>query len=76
MRPVRYSVAMSLDGFVAGPNGENDWIVMDPDIDFAAQAGSFDTLLLGRKTYESARGQGGAGMPGLRPYVSLEYARA
>lgn len=69
MRRVRYSVAMSLDGYVAGPNGESDWIVMDPDIDFAALAGSFDTLLLGRRTYEAARGQGGAGMPGLRPYV-------
>ena len=30
MRPVRYSVAMSLDGYIAGPNGEYDWIVMDP----------------------------------------------
>ena len=36
MRQVRYSVAMSLDGYIAGPNGEADWIVMDPDIDFGA----------------------------------------
>ncbi len=34
MRRVRLSVAMSLDGFIAGPRGESDWIVMDPDIDF------------------------------------------
>lgn len=33
MRLVHYSVAMSLDGYVAGPNGEFDWIVMDPDMD-------------------------------------------
>jgi dihydrofolate reductase len=69
MRRVRYSVAMSLDGYVAGPDGESDWIVMDPEIDFAALTGSFDTILLGRKTYEAARGQGGPGMPGMRPYV-------
>ena len=34
MRKIVYSVAMSLDGYVAGPNGEADWIVMDPEIDF------------------------------------------
>ena len=33
-RRVRYQVAVTLDGFIAGPNGEYDWIVMDPDIDF------------------------------------------
>src|SRR6266699_1544715 len=35
-RRLRYHVAVSLDGFIAGPNGEYDWIVMDPSIDFAA----------------------------------------
>lgn len=70
MRRVRYSVAMSLDGYIAGPDGESDWIVMDPDVDFSALAGSFDTLVMGRKTYEAARRQGGgAGMPGMRSYV-------
>ena len=70
MRRVRYSVAMSLDGYVAGPKGESDWIMMDPEIDFAALAGSFDTILLGRKTYEAARQQGGGpGMPGMQAYV-------
>lgn len=33
-RRLRYHVAASLDGFIAGPNGEYDWIVMDPSIDF------------------------------------------
>jgi dihydrofolate reductase len=70
MRRVRYSVAMTLDGYVAGPNGEIDWIVMDPEIDFAALGSSFDTMLLGRKTYEVARQQGGGpAMPGMQAYV-------
>ena len=36
MRKVRYAVAMSLDGFIAGPQGEADWIEMDPSVDVAA----------------------------------------
>jgi dihydrofolate reductase len=57
---------MSLDGFIAGPNGEYDWIVMDPSIDFAALFSEFDTAVMGRKTYEVGIAQGGHGaMPGL-----------
>jgi dihydrofolate reductase len=61
---------MSLDGYIAGPKGESDWIIMDPDIDFRALVAEFDTVLLGRKTYEATRQQGGGGgMPGMRAYV-------
>ena len=52
MRRVRYSVAVSLDGYIAGPNGDIDWIVQDPTVDFAALYSGFDTVLLGRRTYE------------------------
>lgn len=69
MRRVRFSAAVSLDGYIAGPNGESDWIIMDPDIDFGALMGAFDTILLGRKTYEATRQHGGGGMPGTRAYV-------
>ena len=65
-RRLRYQVAVSLDGFIAGPNGEYDWIVMDPAIDFAALYKEFDTAVMGRKTYEVVTAQGGHGaMPGL-----------
>src|SRR5580704_8017191 len=57
MRRLRYCVATSLDGFIAGPNGEYDWIVQDPAIDFAAIYRQFDTLLMGRLTYELAQSQ-------------------
>jgi dihydrofolate reductase len=55
MRKIRYAVAMSVDGFIAGPNGEADWITIDPEVDFAAIWAQFDTLLMGRRTYEAAR---------------------
>ena len=51
-RRLRYQVAASLDGFIAGPKGEYDWIVMDPSIDFTALYKEFDTAVMGRKTYE------------------------
>lgn len=57
-RRLRYQVVMSLDGFIAGPKGEADWIPMDPDIDFVAHFAQFDTLVLGRKTFEGMVGQG------------------
>ncbi len=66
MRRVRYSVAMSLDGYIAGPNGESDWIIMDPEIDFEAYMGHFDTFLMGRRTFEVA---GGGTIPGTRTVV-------
>jgi dihydrofolate reductase len=43
---------MSLDGFIAGPNGEYDWIVAEPTLDLAKQYSGYDTLLIGRRTYE------------------------
>jgi dihydrofolate reductase len=54
MRKIRYCVAMSLDGYIAGPNGEADWIVIDPEMDFAELWAQFDTSLMGRRTYEAA----------------------
>jgi dihydrofolate reductase len=71
MRRICYSVAMSLDGYVAGPNGEADWIVMDPEIDFGELFERFDTVLMGRRTYEAARAQhGGGAMPGVTSVVA------
>jgi dihydrofolate reductase len=78
MRTVVYGCAMSLDGFIAGPNGEYDWIVMDPDIDFAAAMRRFDTFLVGRKTFEMMRrmAESAPPTPGIRQIVFSRTLRA
>ncbi len=50
MPRIRCPVAMSLDGYIAGPQGGFDWIVEDPAIDFEALFAQFDTFLMGRRT--------------------------
>lgn len=61
MRKLRYNVAMSLDGYIAGPNGEYDWIPSDPVLDSGYMVelfGQFDLFVMGRKTFETIQAQG------------------
>jgi dihydrofolate reductase len=69
MRQLRYSVAASLDGYIAAPNGEFDWIVSDPEIDFTAMYAGFSALVMGRRSYEVFVATGGAVGPALPTYV-------
>jgi dihydrofolate reductase len=69
MRQVRYNVAASLDGFIAGPKGEFDWIPNDPSVDFAALFAKVDTVLLGRHSYELTKQGPAPWAPGTRVYV-------
>src|SRR5262249_18803084 len=46
---------MSLDGYIAGPHGEFDWIVQDPAIDSGELLAQFDTYLVGRRPCEMGR---------------------
>ncbi len=70
MRLVRYIAAMSLDGYIATPDGGYDWIIKDPTIDLGDQFKSFDAMLVGRLTYEVMQAAEGAPqMPGMDIYV-------
>ena len=75
MRQVSYCVAMSLDGFIGGPNGEYDWIPAEPEIDWAAFMNRFDTVLMGRRSYEAALAGPGV-MPGMQTFVFSRTLRA
>jgi dihydrofolate reductase len=56
MRKLKLQMQMTINGYVGGPNGENDWMTWNPDDEFIAFMVSLldtsDTLLLGRKTAE------------------------
>jgi dihydrofolate reductase len=69
MRKVIAGFAASLDGYIEGPNGEYDWILIDKEIDFAAQMKRFDTFLYGRKTYEKVLPMTNKLTPGISNYV-------
>ena len=70
MRRVLYRVAASVDGYIAGPRGEVDWIVRDPAVDLTKVYESVDTVLLGRRTYELTRQPGAPPWPrGWQVYV-------
>ena len=53
MRKVKLQMQMTINGYVGGPNGENDWMTWNPDDEFlqfiSSHFDSLDTLLLGRK---------------------------
>lgn len=51
-RNVILDLAVTLDGFIEGPNGEIDWCIMDDDMDFASFLTSVDTIFFGRISYD------------------------
>ena len=69
MRRVRYLVVMSLDGYIAGPKGEADWITPDPDVNFTEIFSQFDTILVGRRTFEMMVKARRVSMPGMKTLV-------
>ncbi|MYL60719.1 dihydrofolate reductase [Virgibacillus halodenitrificans] len=51
-RKIILDLAVTLDGFIEGENGEIDWCIMDPEMEFAKFLNQIDTILYGRKSYE------------------------
>ena len=52
MKNIILNLAVSLDGFIEGPQGEIDWCILDEEMDFEAFLNSVDTLFYGRISYD------------------------
>jgi len=53
MKKVILDLAVTLDGFIEGANGEIDWCIMDDDMDFEGFISSIDTIFYGRVSYDA-----------------------
>lgn len=51
-RKIILDVAVTLDGFIEGKNGEVDWCMMDEEMGFLSFLHQIDTIFYGRKSYE------------------------
>ncbi|WP_256218550.1 dihydrofolate reductase family protein, partial [Bacillus sp. MUM 116] len=51
-RRIILDLAVTLDGFIEGKNGEVDWCIMDSEMGFIDFLNQIDTILYGRKSYD------------------------
>jgi len=77
MRTVTYGAACSLDGFIAPSDGSMDWLHFSRDVQesMATYWATIDTMLMGRKTWEVAVGQGGGGGGGTKGITTYIFSR-
>ncbi len=69
MRHVLYSLACSLDGYIARLDHSVDWLLDDQDYGLKEFYASVDTALIGRKTHDFMVKHGQPAMPGIANYV-------
>jgi dihydrofolate reductase len=76
MRKVILGVGISLDGYIARPDGAVDFLFMPKDYSMAAFFASIDTFVMGRKTLDAAlRMGGGSGSFGGMPAYVLSRSQ-
>ncbi len=69
MIQVNYFVACSLDGFIAGPQDEIDWLFTDGDYGYSTFIQNIDFLIMSRRTYDQVRRFGDWPYEGKLTYV-------
>jgi dihydrofolate reductase len=76
MGSVTYSMAVSLDGYVVGPDGDFDWTAPDQEVFHLAtdEVRKVGVHLLGRRLYETMRSWETADQNPSLDYATLEFA--
>jgi dihydrofolate reductase len=71
MRKVILGLGISLDGYIARPDGAVDFLFMPKDYSMGPFFATIDTAIMGRKTYDDALKMGGGGFGGskMKSYV-------
>lgn len=70
MRKIILGLAVSLDGFIEGPNGEYDWCFTDQDYGLSDFFKRVDAVFMGRKSYELMTNmEAPPGMPEMKEYI-------
>ena len=76
MRKLILGLAVTLDGYIEGPNGEYDWCFTDQDYGLSEFYSIIDSVFIGRKSYEIAQqyasennGQMAPDMPPVQEYI-------
>lgn len=72
MRKIILGLAVSLDSYIEGPNGEYDWCFTDQDYGMSDFFKHIDAMFIGRKSYELTQSMDDtamAGFPKLKEYV-------
>ncbi|WP_421762874.1 dihydrofolate reductase family protein [Ekhidna sp.] len=78
MRKVILGLAVSLDGFIEGPDGEYDWCFADQDYGLSKFFQQVDTVFIGRRSYEMTMTIGKSPGPKLKEYIfsrTLNYVK-
>jgi len=76
MRRIILNVAITLDGFIEGPNGEIDWCFTDQDYGMDDFLNRIDTIFFGRKSYELMLGMEKNPFPDKIKYVFSRSAKS
>lgn len=79
MRKLILGLAVTLDGYIEGPNGEYDWCFTDQDYGLSEFFTRVDTIFIGRKSYELAQqhadNNNGETIPGMPPMTEYVFSK-
>ena len=76
MRKIILSLSVSLDSYLARPNGEVDFLSMPKDYSMASFCSTVDTAIMGRKTLEAGLKMSGGSLPASSmPYYVFSHSQ-